>query len=819
MRLPILLVTVVVALQATLMPAAEPIVILPAKVELSGPAARQRLLVEKSKGTHLVGDVSGEATLESSDLLVVRIEEGHAVAIGDGKATITARRGDAVATTPVTVSGTAQAAAASFRNHIQPILARTGCSLGACHGAAAGQGGFKLSLRGYDDEGDFLALTRAAMGRRITPADPARSLLLLKPTNAVPHKGGEKFKVGSPEWQTLTDWIASGTPGPQPTDARIERLEVLPETVRLTPGARQQVLVRAHFSDGRVEDVTRNVKFTATNQAVANIDDHGAVSVVGHGESAITAWYLSKIATGTVSSPFPNELDSTIFAQAPKRNWIDELVLEKLQSLNLPPSPRCSDSEFIRRAFLDTIGVLPSAAETRAFLADPAADKRDRLIAGLLERPEFVDYWTYKWSDLLLVTKRKLKPAAMWAYYKWVRDQVANNTPWDAFARQLLTSQGSSLENGAANYFVIHQDPRDAAETTSLTFLGFSMNCAKCHNHPMEKWTNDDYFGFANLFARVRFKNGAQDGDNVVFATEDGDLVQPLTGKPQPPRPLDGAPLGSELPDARRAALADWLTSPDNFYFKRSIVNRVWANFFGVGLVENVDDIRASNPASNEPLFTAAAEFLVKSRFDLKALMREILQSETYQRSSAPLPGNVGETRFYSRYYPRRLMAEVLHDTIAQVTEVPTVFKTKGVSDAGDKPLEFPLGWRAVQLPDSGTDSYFTKAFGRADRELTCECERTAEPSVTQALHLSNGDTINQKLGAKEGRLANQVAEGKPPERMVEDAYLASLARLPTPVEAQTGVKMLTEGKAEQRAVLEDLYWALLSSREFIFNH
>ena len=799
--------------------ATEPIVVLPVKFELRGPAARQQLLVVKKDGAQLVGDVSSEALFESSDAHVVKVENGVAMPVGDGSATITAKRGDQCASTDVAVTGAAKAAELSFRNHIQPILAKTGCSAGACHGAAAGQGGFKLSLRGYDDEGDYLVLTRAAMGRRITPADPARSLFLLKPTNIVPHKGGERFKIGSPEWETLVEWIANGTPGPQLRDPRVQRIEVLPDNVRLDLGAKQQVIVRAFFDDGHVEDVTRNTKFAATNQSVANVDDNGSVTVVGNGESAITAWYLSKIAIATVRSPFPNQVSPELFAQAPKRNWIDQLVLDKLQSLNLPPSPRCTENEFIRRAFIDTIGVLPTAREVRDFLADPAPDKRDNLIARLFERTEFVDYWTYKWSDLLLVTKRKLKTDAMWTYYKWVRDQVATNTPWDVFARRLLTAQGSTKENGAANYFVIHQDPRELAETTALTFLGFSMNCAKCHNHPLEKWTNNDYFGFANLFSRVRFKNGAQDGEQVVFASNDGELVQPLTGKPQPPRPLDGTTLPFDAPIDRRIAMAEWLTSPDNHYFKRSIVNRVWANFFGVGLVENVDDIRASNPASNEPLFTAAAEFLASHNFDLQALMREILQSETYQRSSVPLPANKADTRFFARYYPRRMMAEVLHDAIAEVTMVPTVFKTQDVSDRGDKPLEFPVGWRALQLPDANTDSYFTKAFGRPDRDATCECERTAEPSVTQALHIANGDTINQKLVAKENVISKALARNESADRILEDAYLSSLARLPSAAEKERILKLFSEAKAEERPVIEDMFWALLSSKEFLFNH
>jgi hypothetical protein len=715
----------------------------------------------------------------------------------------------------------AESSAPSFRNQIQPILAKTGCSMGACHGAAAGQGGFRLSLRGYDDEGDWLSLTRGAFGRRITPADPARSLMLLKPTNAVPHKGGERFKVGSPEWQTMVDWIAHGAPRPKADDPRIQRLEILPPHLTAKPGDTPKFTVRAHFSDGRVDDVTRYVKWTAVNQSVINVDDKNNVKVMGYGESALSAWYLQQITVATVSAPFPNEVEADAFANAPRRNWIDDRVLEKLRELKLPPSPRSTDGEFIRRVFLDTIGVLPTADETRAFLADRSPDKRDRLIESLFGRPEFVDYWTYKWSDLLLVTKRKLKPAAMWAYYDWIRKQVASNTPWDQFARGLLTAQGSTLENGAANYFVIHQDPRDCAETTSLTFLGFSMNCAKCHNHPMEKWTNSDYYGFANLFSRVRFKAAAQEGDNIVFAATDGDLVQPLTGKPQLPRPLDAKPLAPDFAGDRRTALADWLTSPDNDHFSKTIVNRVWANFFGVGLVENVDDIRASNPASNEKLFAEAADFLVNNKFDLQALMRVILQSETYQRSSAPVPGNEADSRFYSRYYPRRLMAEVLHDVVAQVTMVPTEFKTKDPTVEGDKPLPFPSGWRAIQLPDAGTDSYFTKAFGRAAREQTCECERTAEPSVTQALHVANGDTFNKKLANPKGRIAKAIASARPDNELVEDAFIAALSRVPAGAELQQFTAPLAEAKdaKEKQLVLEDAYWALLSSREFLFNH
>ncbi|MEQ1850293.1 MAG: DUF1549 and DUF1553 domain-containing protein [Chthoniobacteraceae bacterium] len=712
------------------------------------------------------------------------------------------------------------AADVSFRNHVQPILAKSGCSSGACHGAAAGQGGFKLSLRGYDDEGDYLSLTRGAFGRRINLVEPARSLQLMKATAAVPHKGGERFKIDSPEWRTIAEWLANGAQGPKADDVRIERIELLPSASRLKAGDTRQLSVKAYFSDGHTEDVTRYAKYTATDQAVANVDDFGKATVVGHGESAITAWYLQKITFATVTAPFENQLDPSVFAGAPTRNWIDGLVSRKLESLNLPPSPRCSDGEFLRRAFLDTIGVLPTARETAEFLADASSGKRDRIIEQLLSRPEFVDYWSYKWSDLFLVTKRKLPLPAVWAYYKWIRDQVATNTPWDEFARRLLTAQGSTLENGAANYFVMTADPRDLSEKTAVTFLGISTNCARCHNHPMEKWTNNDYFGYANLFSRVRFKNGpGGEGDKALFAADDGDLVQPLTGRPQTPRPLGGKPLAPGAAVDRREALVEWLTAPENPYFARAIVNRVWANFLGVGLVEAVDDIRETNPASNEELFSAAAQWLRDHRYDLRAFMREILQSETYQRSSVPLPGNKADTRFYSRYYPRRLMAEVLHDAVAQVTQVPTMFKTKNPYDQGDKGDSFPAGWRAVQLPDVNSDSYFTRVFGRPLREQTCTCERTAEPNVTQALHLANGDTINAKLRDASGVVAKTAASGKPLEKWLDDAYLAALGRAPTTAEREAVSRAMAVDKGEQRAVMEDVYWALMSSREFIFNH
>ncbi len=796
------------------------IAIIPDKIKLTGKEARQLLIVGQLRENQLVAQLTNDLNFSSSDRSVVKIEHGLAVPMKNGTATIQVRSGKQTASAQVTVEGMGKPFEWSFRNHVQPVLAKNGCSAGACHGAAAGQNGFKLSLRGYDDEGDFIALTRGAVGRRIIPSDPGRSLMLLKPSGAVPHKGGKKFEIDSPDYRMLSEWIAAGAPAPNSNDVRIVRIEILPERVVLKPDAAQQLSVRATFTDGHTEDVTRWAKYTSANESVCQIGERGEAKVVGFGEGAITAWYLSKIGIATISVPFTNKISNGVFSKARRRNFIDDLALEKLQSLNLPPSPRCNDSEFIRRAFLDTTGVLPGAEEVRAFLADKSTKKRDRLIEDLLKRESFVDYWAYKWSDLLLVGSKQLKPEAMWAYYNWVRRNVAANTPWDKFVRELVTAQGSTMENGAGNFYVLHDDPRAMAETTTQAFLGMSVNCARCHNHPMEKWTNDQYYQMANLFARVRMKAGNTEGENIVFVSDKGDLIQPLRGKPQPPAPLDGKSLPLDSPEDRRAPLADWLVSRDNPYFSRAIANRVWANFMGVGLIEAVDDLRVTNPSSNEKLLSALAKHLADQKFDLKALMRTILQSETYQRSSVALQENSTETRFYSRYYPKRLMAEVMHDAIAQLTGVPTEFRRDRRNANAGLGEAYPLGFRALQLPDTQTDSYFLKAFGTPERGKTCECERSADPSITQVLHIVNGDTINKKLEAKDSRIAKLFADKTPDEKIVEDVYLGALSRFPTAAEKEKILRALNAApESERRATIEDVYWAVLSSREFLFNH
>ncbi len=494
-------------------------------------------------------------------------------------------------------------------------------------------------------------------GRRVELADPGRSLLLAKPSGAIAHKGGVRFSTESLDYRILAEWIGGGASPPGRDEAHVDRLELLPDRSLQRVGQSQQVLVRAHYSDGRSEDVTRWVKWSSADESVCRVDDQGKAQVIGPGEGSIVAWYASKLAIARMTVPYGEGSAAEIVDRRKPRNFIDEQIDKQLARLNLPASPDCTDAEFLRRATVDTIGRLPSIEETRAFLADSSTTKRDALIDRLLASPEFVDYWTYKWSDVLMLNGTKLRPQALKSYYQWIRKRVADGMPWDRFVREIVTATGESLENGATNFYALSQSPEEMSENVSQAFLGLSIACAKCHNHPLEKWTNDQYYGMASLFARVRAKGwGGEgrsgDGVRTLYVAESGELVQPRTGKPQRPSPLDGKPLDFDDPSDRRASLAAWLTAPENPYFARSIANRVWANFFGVGLVEKVDDMRVSNPASNEPLLAASAAFVVENKFDLKAFMKAILRSNAYQRSSKPLQANKADRRFYSRLFP-----------------------------------------------------------------------------------------------------------------------------------------------------------------------
>ncbi len=713
----------------------------------------------------------------------------------------------------------------SFRHDILPVLSKAGCNSGGCHGALAGKGGFRLSLNAYDPATDHYNITRENRGRRIEFSDPARSLFAIKPTAAVRHKGGKLLHEDSDDYKLLVKWIQQGAPGPSTDDTELKRIELSPALSQLNKGDTKQLTVHAFFSDGTKRDVTRWARFTSTDATIAEVDEAtGLAKVIGYGEGAISVWYSGQIALARITSPWPSVIPDEVFARTPKRNVIDKRVIEQLRRLNLKPSKPSSDSEFIRRVYLDVVGMLPTPQETKAFLADTSETKRDDLIEKLLAQPEFVDYWAYRLSDLFLISSKKLRPLALKAYYDWLRGEIEKITPWDQLVRQVIAAKGDTLKNGAANFYSIHQDPETMAENVSQAFMSLSINCAKCHNHPLEKWTNDQYYSFANLFARVRAKGWggdarSGDGARTLFIADRGDLIQPRTGKPQPAAPLDGQAIASDSTEDRREALADWLTSPENPYFTRSIANRVWANFFGRGIVEPVDDLRISNPASNEPLLQAISEHLAKNDYDLKSLMRLILRSETYRRSSTPLPENVGDQKYYSRYYPRRLMAEVLQDAITSVTRVSPKYNRITLSDGSTEGTSlYREGTRALQLSDSAVTSYFLKTFGRNEREITCECERSNKPSMVQVLHLSNGDTLNNNLRSKQSRVNTMITQSN--GDIIDEAYLLCLSRRPSDSERKRLQNIFEVApETERRGVAEDLFWALMTSREFLFQH
>jgi len=799
--------------------------ILPGDIVLSGPRDGQRLLVVSATKGQIDGDVTADVKFTSANAKVAVVDDaGNVKPAGDGETVISAALGKDRATVKVKVEKTAAPFEWSFRNDVIPVLTRLGCNSGACHGALAGKGGFKLSLRGYAPADDHFVLTRQATGRRVNLVEPARSLMLLKPTLALSHGGGLKLDVDSPEYALLADWIASGAPAPTPNDASVVGLEVFPPAAVLKPKDQMQVIVRVRYSDGRRRDVTRWARFASTEDLVAGVDEDGLVKVSGHGEAAITVVYANQVASLLIASPFANAADAKLFAKAARHNFIDDLVLKKLESLRIPPSPLCSDHEFIRRAYLDAAGILPTPEDVQKFVTDPRPDKRARLIDSLLAREEFVDYWAYRWSDMLLISSRKLPQPAMRAFYQFVRQSVADNKPWDRFAREILTVKGSNLQHGAANYFVLHKDVSDLTESTAVTFLGMSLTCARCHNHPLEKWTQDQYWSMANLFSRVKIKNGDKTGEVTVQSLPEGDVLHPRRGIAMEAAPLDGKPLAFDSPLDRRDYFATWLTAPDNPYFARALVNRVWRNFLGRGLVEAEDDLRQTNPPTNEELFAALARDFVTHKYDVKHLVRTIMNSAAYQRSSKPLAENKEDDRFYSHYLIRRLSAEVVLDAYSQITLVPTAFTKVQVGSSGGEAAttDYPLGTRALQLPDTQLVSLFLDAFGRPERGQTCSCERQQDSSVTQALHLNNGQTLNDKLRDKKSRVEQWLQEKITDAQAIDRIFMLALSRTPTKEEKTRFLTLLAEAgrdsQTTRREVLEDLCWAVLTGKEFLFN-
>jgi hypothetical protein len=791
--------------------------ILPNTAELKGPEARHQLLAEASVDSHQEDWTRSVAWTSSNPKIATVDQTGLVTPVSDGAVTITAKANGQSASATVRVKDAQSPFTWSFRNHVIPVMTKIGCNSGACHGALAGKNGFKLTLRGYDPDVDYDTLTRQSDGRRVSLSSPADSLILLKPTLTIPHGGGKRFAVNSLEYRVFAEWIAAGAPPPSDSDPLIQSLEVYPASATLKPEAEQQLVVRAKYSDGQVRDVTRWVKFSSSDEGVALVDDSGHVKMTGAGEAAVTLYYQSKVLYSRLSVPYANQIDPAIYTKFQRNNFIDDLVIAKLKALNIAPSAPANDSAFIRRAYLDAAGILPTAEEVEDFLADKSPDKRKKLIDTLLERDEFVDYWAYKWSDLLLVSSKKLRANAVRSYYNWIRDSVKENKPWDKFAREIFTSSGNTREMGELNYFVLHKDPIELAENATQAFLGQKLTCARCHNHPLEKWTQKQYYQFANLFSRIGFKNGDEPGDTVVFTKATGNINHPRLMKPLPPAPLDGEPMSLDSTDDRRVHFADWLTSPKNPFFARALVNRVWGNFMGRGFTEPVDDVRATNPASNEDLFAALSKDFIAHGFDVKRLIRTIMNSGVYQLSSEANATNQNDNKYYSKYIVKRLSGEVLLDAMSQVTGVPSRFPG------------YAVGTRALQLPDTQVKSEFLTSFGRPARIICDAGERSSEPSILQALNVINGDTLNKKLSDPNGYAALALKLGLSDSKILDHLFLSAYSRYPTDAERQETVQSLRTSRAAkgsadvQRDVrqkaLEDMEWALLTSKEFLFNY
>ncbi len=797
------------------------IVIYPSRITLNGIGSTQRVLCGSIKDQICIADMTPRTKFSTSNPKVAIIDANGTVrSVGVGQANITANSNGQTASSRVIVSGPniKNINKVSFRNDVLPILTKSACNSGACHGAAAGKGGLRLTLRGFDPAADYNSLVRQALGRRVRPGNPGHSLLILKPTMAVGHGGGERIKVGSPEYRAISAWIADGANMPSETDVKLVSVETLPNRIRIKPGQEQQLIAIGHYSDGTSKDVTRWVKYGVADGLVATVDDSGRIKGLGSGETAITSWYSSKVTYSQVSLPFGTPLVSRSTG-----NNIDGFVDAKLASLGLPSSEKCNDATFLRRASIDLTGELPSKHVLDQLAASEPLD-RAAYVEKLLGSSEFVDFWTYKWSDMLLVSSKKMAGPALTSFYNWIREGVEKDKPWDQFAREVITASGSNLDNGAANFYLLHKDPIDALETTTQAFMGLSLTCARCHNHPMEKWTQRDYYQMANLYSRVRLKNGDRAGETLTLVSTEGNINHPRLGVPLPPRPLDGVPLSMDAPGDRRIPLASWLTSPENGYFSRAVVNRVWKAMMGRGLMEPEDDLRQTNPPSNPDLMDHLSAVFVtgnypgmpgRGKYSVRALIRYIASSEAYQRKSEPVGINAKDDKYYSHYIVRRFPSEAILDAVTRVTGVPSDF-------AG-----YPKGTHAYQLRDSLISNYFLTAFGRPERTLTCSCERQADPSVAQALHLVNGDTIHDKLRDPNGVPAMLAKRNATDDEVLDILFDSALSRRPTSDEIKRLKPLLqTEPGIEpskfadmRKLIIEDLFWAILTDIEFLFNH
>ena len=780
--------------------------VFPPNVSLSTKQDLQSLVVEAIYADGVTRDVTAHASFTFADKSLVKLDKGTLFPIADGRTEMQVKFEGKTLTVPILVEQAKVERPISFKLDVMPVFMKAGCNSGGCHGSSRGKDGFMLSLFGYDPDGDYHRITREQIGRRVNLALPEESLMMEKGLGLVPHGGGERFKKDSELYQTLVRWLKAGTPKDGTNIAKVVGLEIMPtQAVLEGQGTSQKLAVRARYSDGTDRDVSTLAVFISNNEPSARVSESGVITAGQRGE----AFVMARFDTFTVGAQvivIPKGRAYSFPENIAAYNYIDDLVFTKLKKMRMTPSDLCDDATFLRRAYLDITGALPTPEQVRKFLDEPSDSKRDAVVDELLSRKEFADLWVMKWAELLQIRSRQdqFSYKAALQYYNWLQDKMANNVPIDKIVQELITASGSTFKNPAANYYQVQTDTLKTAENTAQVFMGMRIQCAQCHNHPFDRWTMNDYYSFAAFFPQVGRKPGEDPREQIIYDKGDGDVKHPVTGKAMKPKFL-GADTADIKDETRREALAKWIASPENPHFARNLANIVWAHFLGKGIIEPVDDVRISNPASNPELLDALAAKFTDYKYDFKKLVRDICTSRAYQLSTRPNESNALDDRNFSHATVRRLRAEVMLDCISQVT------------DTKDKFQGLPRGARAVEIADGNVSSYFLTTFGRATRETVCSCEVKTEPNLSQALHLLNGDTVQGKV--ETGKVvAGLLKAGKSPPDIIEHLYLRCLGRKPTEPEL-TKLNGFFKDDKKQELALNDLFWSLLNSKEFIFNH
>ncbi|HEV3262420.1 MAG TPA: DUF1549 domain-containing protein [Gemmataceae bacterium] len=791
----------------------------PTKIALKGNDDAQQLVLTATLAGRRLQDLSADITYEAANPKVVRVTSaGRVIPLANGRTEITATYGDKVVKVPVRVDSVDVNMPINFGNQVVPIFTKLGCNAGGCHGKASGQNGFKLSLLGFEPEVDYTALVKEARGRRVFPAAPDNSLLLLKASGRIAHGGGKRMDVSSDEYRLIRRWIAAGLPFGKADDPVVTRISVYPEHRILTRNNQQQLAAYAHYSDGTVEDITRRAQYDSNDGEIATVEPSGLVHTLRmSGQAAIMARYQGKVTVFRATVPLGKKVPEYKFAE---QTVVDRYTHKKWQELGLMPSDLCSDEEFIRRVAIDITGTLPTPAQVTAFVAKKDTDKRDRLVDALLDRVEYSYFFANKWADILRVKRRQQPNRAQgtFAFHEWIREAVATDKPYDEFVRDILAATGDETKSPPTVWYKELQNPENFVDDTAQVFLGLRMACAQCHHHPYEKWSQDDYWGLAAFFGRLGRKNiqvpggfaGQPNLVQTVFNRASGGVVNKRTGQMAVMHALDGKPVKDDPDQDPRQKLVDWMVEANNPFFARAVANRYWAHFFGRGIVDPLDDMRVTNPPSNPELLDALAKDLVKHKYSLKHLIRTICKSRTYQLSSVPNAFNHHDKQTCARYYPRRMSAEVLYDAVCQVTNNPPVFN--GLPQDKHAPR------RAIMLPDESFSSYFLDVFGRPQRISACECERVSEANLAQALHLLNSDEVQGMLSRGGGRAELLANDKRPDEDKVAELVMWAFGRKPTSSELSIAMRQIDHDANNKKAAYEDIIWTLLNTKEFAFN-